>query len=730
MQSETKQIALVAVLLLLVVVIISIASIGTDNPQVSQDNNFKNFKTIDEIKKFVQENYNEGSSEYYYGGIGGGRMATDTMMVADEASAGSSTKAEGAPAPVVNEVASDYSQTNIQVKGVDEPDVVKNDDQYIYTLTNNKVIILDAYPAEQMKILSQIDFDNQEYASDILLNKNQLIVFTSKYDYIQTGFGCDKFANGYDLVRIAPIPCGGYSKTISHAYVYDISDRTNPKLKTDLEIDGGIVESRMIDSFVYIITTKDIQLNAFSLPSYSINGELFETSPEKVSYYHAPAQRYIFNSVTALNLDDGETNSQTFLTDYSTNLYVSENNIYLTTQKSIEPKVYLDRLVKEVYIPTVPQLKDKLEEILNSDDKYNIKAQKVEIELRGYFENLDQKEIVELGTEFEKNSEEFSKQISKELEKTVVHKIAIDGLKIEYKTFGEVPGNTLNQFSMDEYDGTFRIATTTGNWRTESANNLYILDENLKITGSVEDLAKGERIYSTRFLGNKAYMVTFRQTDPLFVIDTSNPENPQVLGYLKVTGFSSYLHPYDENHLIGIGQEASTQGRTQGVKVSLFDISDFQNPKEMSKYVLTDGSWSYSEALNDHKAFLFDKEKELIVIPMSYTLQIKSPTNGRYDYENWQGVYVLNINLLDGITLKGKISHDLENTQDYYQSQGYIKRSLYMNNNIYTVSDQLVKANLISDLSEVKKVNLPYEYNYPIAYGIDDVEVSAPEMMG
>jgi uncharacterized secreted protein with C-terminal beta-propeller domain len=144
----------------------------------------------------------------------------------------------------------------------------------------------------------------------------------------------------------------------------------------------------------------------------------------------------------------------------------------------------------------------------------------------------------------------------------------------------------------------------------------------IEIVGKVEDLAQGERIYSTRFLGDKAYMVTFRQVDPLYVIDVSDADDPRVLGYLKVTGYSSYLHPYDENHLIGVGMQATEEGRMQGLKIALFDVSDFENPKELSTYDFTVRapnmhSYSYSEALHDHKAFLFDKEKELLVIPVS-----------------------------------------------------------------------------------------------------------------
>jgi len=153
-----------------------------------------------------------------------------------------------------------------------------------------------------------------------------------------------------------------------------------------------------------------------------------------------------------------------------------------------------------------------------------------------------------------------------------------------------------------------RAAAPTAACATGPRNNVYILDDNLKIVGTLEDLAPGESIYSARFLGDKGYMVTFRQMDPLFVIDVSVPDSPKVLGYLKIPGVSEYLHPYDENHVIGVGRDATAEGRMQGLKLSLFDVSDVANPKELSKYIIGNQG-TYSEALNDHKSFLFNKER-------------------------------------------------------------------------------------------------------------------------
>jgi uncharacterized secreted protein with C-terminal beta-propeller domain len=190
--------------------------------------------------------------------------------------------------------------------------------------------------------------------------------------------------------------------------------------------------------------------------------------------------------------------------------------------------------------------------------------------------------------------------------RTIIHKISLRNGKIRYEGQGEVPGHVLNQFSMDEYEGYFRIATTTG-WY--GANHLYILDKDMNIVGRLENLAPGERIYSARFMGERAYLVTFKKVDPLFVIDLEDPYNPRVLGKLKIPGYSDYLHPYDETHLIGIGKDTIDAGDFawfQGVKIALFDVSDPENPKEISKIVIGErGTESY--VLRDHRAFLFSR---------------------------------------------------------------------------------------------------------------------------
>ncbi len=305
-------------------------------------------------------------------------------------------------------------------------------------------------------------------------------------------------------------------------------------------------------------------------------------------------------------------------------------------------------------------------------------------------------------------------------ERTLIYRINVEEDKIESQASGEVPGRVLNQFSMDEYNDYFRIATTTGSfWNRDSENHVYVLNMSLGIIGRLEGLARGESIYSARFMGEKFYLVTFRNIDPLFVIDLQNPENPHVLGELKITGYSDYLHLYDENHVIGVGKETAVADREdfawyQGVKISLFNVSDPLYPTEIDKVEIGDRGTD-SPVLRDHKAFLFDKERQLLVIPVliakidaaGYPGGVPPNAYGAYV---WQGAYIYNITL-QGLELKGNITHiddgsDLQSDY-YYYSPFSLKRAFYIDNVLYTISDKRIKMSNLDNLDEIGQIDFP-----------------------
>jgi uncharacterized secreted protein with C-terminal beta-propeller domain len=307
---------------------------------------------------------------------------------------------------------------------------------------------------------------------------------------------------------------------------------------------------------------------------------------------------------------------------------------------------------------------------------------------------------------------------------TVIHRIAVEGPSIVAKASGEVRGRVLNQYSMDEYQDNFRIATTaaggTLKGQDSSANSVYILSMDMKIIGKLENLAPGEQMHSARFMGDRCYLVTFKKVDPLFTIDLSNPQNPRVLGKLKIPGYSDYLQPYDSNFLIGIGKETveAEEGDFawyQGLKVSLFDVSDVTNPKEAGKIVIGDRGTD-SPVLRDPHALLFDKDRDLLVIPVleakivpeKYPQGVPAFTYGDFVF---QGAYVLRVTPSEGISRRGTITH-IDDPQTYlksgfyFGSRGEITRSLFIGEVLYTVSDAEIKANSLTDLSDISVVKL------------------------
>jgi uncharacterized secreted protein with C-terminal beta-propeller domain len=278
----------------------------------------------------------------------------------------------------------------------------------------------------------------------------------------------------------------------------------------------------------------------------------------------------------------------------------------------------------------------------------------------------------------------------------------------------------LNHFSMDEHNGYFRVATTDHNWISgSSGNNIYVLNEDLKTVGKLENLAPGEEIYSARFMSDRCYLVTFKKVDPLFTIDLSEPDNPIVLGKLKIPGYSDYLHPYDENTLIGIGKETveAKEGDFawyQGVKISLFDVSDVDNPRELAKIEIGNRGTD-SPALYDHHAFLFNRMRNLLVIPILEARIDKNDFSGKvpanfYGEYTYQGAYVFDISL-EGIQLKGRITHlddemDILKSGYWFDSEYEVDRSMYIEENLYTLSQGMIKINNLETLSELAKINL------------------------
>lgn len=271
-------------------------------------------------------------------------------------------------------------------------------------------------------------------------------------------------------------------------------------------------------------------------------------------------------------------------------------------------------------------------------------------------------------------------------DKTIINAFSLNGLNISYKATGEVKGSTArSQYALDEYEDNLRVATTYFNYNTQkNESSLYVLDENLDIIGKLEDIANNEQIKSVRYMGEKAYVVTFKNTDPLFAIDLSDPKNPTVLGELKLPGYSAYLHPIGENHLIGIGYDGNAENADfSTVKVSLFDISDPTQLKELDKVVISDATTTVSY---NPKAMIYNSAERIIGLPV----------NGNYNtYSDEYSYYLIKV---QGNELN--IMHKLLHSKGSYVNIESF-RGTYIGDKFFTVSDYAVKKFSFADGKEL-----------------------------
>ena len=676
--------------------------------------NLKKFSSSDEIRKFLVESetlnnvQNTGSVTLDKSTFPtpGGFVPAEQLQLAQSSMREGNFYGAGVPLTLgdpdsnTNRGSDIYSTTNVQVGNVDEPDFLKNDSKYTYIVSGDKLTIIDVYPAETAKILLKIGLDipQGQNLQNMFLKGDRLIIFYQTYE------------NASTIPEYNFVPRQIYSPK-THALVIDISDKENPKIVKDYSVNGDYNNARMLGDFVYFITINNANSNELIIPQVSESSKTI-IAPD-VFYFDNPEQYYTFNTITSFNIFGDTINSETFMMSGANTIYVSEKNIYITYQKNI-PYQYYPTLNKdrffEAIVPILPEdIQKEITSItennsLDSHEKWN----KVSELLQDTYNKLPKNEKGNLFSRIQQSLVEYDSKIQQEAQKTIVHKIAINDGALAYVSKGEVPGHLLNQFSMDEFGNRFRVATTSEFYTYQGNhlfNNVYVLDENLKVVGSVEKIAKDESIYSTRFIGDRLYMVTFQRMDPFFVIDLSK-DTPQVLGALKIPGFSNYLHPYDENHIIGIGKETKENPyggiEVQGVKIALFDVSDVANPVIVG--VTTIGKQgTESEVLSDHKALLFDKEKNILSIPIWEQEQIYQDSNKPYiEPRMWRGFYIFGISPVDGIALKGKVEHSNNVNYDY----SYGSRSFYIGDVLYTVTSNMIKMNDLNDIHEINQLKL------------------------
>ena len=574
----------------------------------------KRFGSYQEVVDYLDIDPNEHNYQNYYYRNGSDIMwdeGVDTPMVEfDIADSSSLSAAE----PSFKVGGSDYSSnTNNQVSGVDEGDIIKNDGEFAYIVSEDRasINILDLRNPEEARVISIIRSDTN--IVDMYVVEDNLVIIGQCYLF-ETGIQRQSYQYS--------------NQGIISIQVMELNNRINITELKNETLKGQYTTSRVIDDRLHIIST---------ISGYSVEKEEHLPIPANCTYYiedEEPSRQ--FTSFMTMDIDGPDEKSKvaTIMMSTSNTVFVSRDNIYIT---------HVDYQERYRWDWT--------------DGEYK--------------------------------------------EKTVLHRLSLDGMNIHYRACGEVIGTVLNRYSMDEFDGYFRIATSTG-WMQD--NQVYVLDKDLEIVGELEDIAPGERIYSARFMGEKLYLVTFRQTDPFYVINLSDPTDPEILGELKIPGYSDYLHPYDANHIIGIGKEGNS------VKISLFDVTDLSNPKELDKIEI--GNYgSNSQALFDPHSFLFSHDRNMLVVPM----YIYGDWNSYYgNSKNWAGAMVFHISPEDGIVEEARIGHEVEmkggayTTLSQYDYTYYqqAERAFYIGDVLYTKSPNMLKLTSLDDYEDIKTIDL------------------------
>lgn len=466
-------------------------------------------------------------------------LARDEVMESDGAavsgSSSSNTTSESAAAVMENGAADtggglDYSETNIQVEGVDEGDVVKTDGEYLYIIRNNRevrVVKADGADMEEVSVIRLPDQASEGSIQEIYLDKDVLNIICQRYDNSLDEKAADTYYMNY--------------RAVTTLYTYNLKDRSAPKLTGEVSQDGTYHTSRKVGAYVYLFTDY--------YPTYQLERQ--NTDDEDDPY-----------GIMPLAADEA----------------FAVSDIYLPVEGG--GSQYL--LITSVNTGKPDEIVDK-KAILDHASRFYVSTESIYLEREMWERDGDQ---------------------------TAVAKFSFKDGKIKGTGAAVINGTVTDDFATNEYEGYLRVLTTRWSGSTQD-NCIYVLNQAMEIVGKVDGLAEGERIYSARFMGNIGYFVTYRQVDPLFSVDFTDPENPEVLGELKVTGFSEYLHFYGENRLLGIGWETDPDnGIRKGLKLSMFDISDPSNVKELSKKVIE--NIDYCPGEYNYKAFTVSPQKNVI----------------------------------------------------------------------------------------------------------------------
>jgi len=708
------------------------------SPHLSQYDDCEDLE--ESLKSSIEEEYRiqllqAVEEEYYYGG--GGMWLDDDMVMADGA-AESSTGTPSTATPKRQE-GTDFSGTNNQEQGVDEADFVKTDGYYIYFLNGKSLEIFGVPNFGELSHLSSTNIEGTPQS--MMLDGNRLVVISTvsswnipRTDALSSAMGWD---DGYGSWR---------TPSLTKFTILDITNRSSPESGKELYLEGYYMTAREVNSTVRTVTHAWLDIpdvkSWLDLP----NGywELDYDNPIRREVREKVAYQTILDNSAALDA--------LALEDILPKVYERSNG--LITIHTMDEEQCADFIAPE----------DGFNRGFNSIFTFDLSSEDFEFQadhIVGNYPIVYASADVLILTENAWDWWWFWGNDGMN-EATNIHSFDISNPgDTLYTGSGRVDGTILNQFSVSEYEGVVRVATTSGQWARwwmenpePMSSSVVTFGRSVDVTtdtqilseiGRVDNIAPEERIWSARFDADRCYLVTFRQIDPLWVIDMSDETNPTILGELKVPGVSTYIHPLSRDHLLTIGMGPANEDGTgldwSSTRLSLFNISDPTAPAAADHLTLVPVSnpndnawvWSYSEASYEHKAFQYWAPKGLLAIPLStYRYHSWTDSNGGY---HWNYQYVSKLILVnvseeaDNLSIHGTVDHsDLydRGENQYWWNQYNIRRSIFMGDFVYAISSAGVTATNLTSMNESASVELDYVNPYSTYY-YDDVVVEEVE---
>jgi hypothetical protein len=564
------------------------------------------------------------------------------------------------------------SGTNVQVAGVDEPDLLKLDARYVYIVTRSDLLILDAQDAATTSVAARLKLEGTP--KSLLITGDRALVIASTGNVPQKAactyaYDCQFSGDGYPTLLL----------------VIDIADRKLPRVVRRIQLSGSYLSGRMIGSNVHIVTSNPVKQPSISWPNPNVTARTATEGLAELNQQYQTAIAGVANAAVDFGLP--MTKDEVIERDGSAPTEVAVGSTTIHTASGIPSGVMV---VSSLDIASQTGLSQDM--VLSNPGALYAS------------QNLLYMAV----------PEEQSNYPGYGRDATSIHAFTLAAGTATYRGSGRVKGHVLNQFSLDEYQGDLRVATSTGRVPDPTVHSTVSIlawqGDRLTDKGSVDQIAPGEDIRAVRFVGPRGYVVTFKKTDPLFVLDLADGGAPKMLGELKIPGFSTYIHPLDDQHLLSMGYDADDHGSFaffNGIQLQIMNVADPTNPLLLFKETIgTRGS--SSEALTDHLAFNYFAPKKMLAIPMTIC---EGGGNGKYaDVLTFTGLLVYDVTVESGFHLHGRVPHPAPS--GYYDASSQptcsnwwtnasspVKRSAFIDDYVLSLGDALVKVSPLPNLS-------------------------------